>query len=85
MDQIERRMQQARRFYRQWGESSPHAARMRSAHGGPDGLPLGSATHCHGVAIAMQPMHQLQIRPIVHNYGASPTTPPSYTRVRAIA
>jgi len=36
------------------------------------------------VAIATQPVHGLQIRPIVHNYGASPTTPPSYIRVRAI-
>jgi len=36
------------------------------------------------VAIAMQPVHRLQIRPIVHNYGASPTTPPSYIWVRAI-
>jgi len=36
------------------------------------------------VAIAMQPVHRLQIRPILHNYGASPTTPPSYIRVRAI-
>jgi len=29
-------------------------------------------------------VHRLQIRPIVHNYGASSTTPPSYIRVRAI-
>ena len=36
------------------------------------------------VTIATQPVHQLQIRPIVHNWGASPTTPPSYIRVRAI-
>jgi len=36
------------------------------------------------VAIATQPVHRLQIRPIVHNWGASPTTPASYTRVRAI-
>jgi len=36
------------------------------------------------VAIATQPVHRLQIRPIAHNYGASPTTPPSYIRVRAI-
>jgi len=43
------------------------AARMRSACGGPDGLPLGSATHFHSVAIATQPMHRLQIQPIVHN------------------
>ena len=29
-------------------------------------------------------MHRLQIRPVVHNLGASPTTSPSYIRVRAI-
>jgi len=60
------------------------SVRVRHACGGPGGLPLGSATHFHSVAIATQPMHRLQIRPIVHNYGASPTTPPSYIRVRAI-
>jgi len=60
------------------------AARMRSACGGPDGLPLGSATHFHSVAIATQPVHRLQIRATVHNLGASPTTPPSYIRVRAM-
>jgi len=38
----------------------------------------------HSVAIATQPVHRLQIRPILHNYGASPTTPTSYIRVRAI-
>ena len=51
-------------------------AGMRSVHacaacvrrtGGPGGLPLGSATHFHSVAIATQPVHRLQIRPIVHN------------------
>jgi len=31
------------------------------------GLPLGSATHFYNAAIAMHPVHQLQIRPIVHN------------------
>ena len=36
------------------------------------------------VAIATQPVHRLQIRPVVHNQGASPTTPPSYIRVRVI-
>jgi len=33
MDEMERRTQQARRFYRRWGEFSPHAAPMRSACG----------------------------------------------------
>ena len=37
---------------------------MRAACGGTGGLPLGSATHFHSVAIATQP---LQIRPIVLN------------------
>ena len=38
------------------------------------------------VAIATKPVHQLQIRPIAHNYGAlaSPTIPSSYIRVRAV-
>jgi len=36
------------------------------------------------VAIATQPVHRLQIRPIVHIEGASPTTPPSYIGVPAI-
>ena len=35
------------------------------------------------VAIATQPVHRLQIRPIVHNWEALPTIPPSYIRVRA--
>jgi len=47
-------------------------AGMRSVHvrhacGGPGGLPLGPATHFHSVAIATQPVHRLQIRPVVHN------------------
>jgi len=85
---MERRMQQARRFYCRRGESSPVCVvcvfGMRAACGGPGGLPLGSAVHFHSVAIATQPVHRLQIRPIVHNKGASPTSPPSYIRVRAI-
>ena len=66
------------------------SVRVRHACGGPGGLPLGSATHFHSVAIAThvaiatQPMHRLQIRPILYNYGASPTTPASYIRVRTI-
>jgi len=43
------------------------SVRVRHACGGPGGLPLGSATHFHSVAIATQPVHRLQIRPIVHN------------------
>ena len=38
----------------------------------------------HYIAVATQPVDRLQIRPIVHNQGASPTTPPSYTGVRTI-
>jgi len=40
---------------------------VRAACAGPGGLPLGSATHFHNVAIAMHPVHRLQIRPTVHN------------------
>jgi len=36
--------------------------------------------HTSSIATATQPLHRLQIRPIVHNKGASPTTPASYTR-----
>jgi len=58
-------------FYRRRGESSPACVvcvcGMRAACGGPGGLPLGSDTHFHSVAIAAQPVHRLQIRPIVHN------------------
>jgi len=71
MDEMERRTQQARRFYRRHAVSSPACVvcvcGVRAACGGPGGLPLGSATHFHSVAIATQPLHRLQIRPIVHN------------------
>jgi len=68
MDEMEWHMQQARRCYRRRGESSPACVcDMHAACGGPGGLPLGSATHFHSVAIATQPVHWLQIRPIVHN------------------
>jgi len=64
---MKRRRQQVRRFYRQRGESSPACivcvCGMHAACGGPGGLPLGSATHFHSVAIATQPVHRLQIRP----------------------
>ena len=40
---------------------------MRAACGGPGELPLGSATHFYNITIATQPVHRLQIRPIVHN------------------
>ena len=45
---------------------------------------LANISRSRYVAIATQPIHRLQIRPIVHNQGASPTTPPSYIRVRAV-
>jgi len=34
------------------------------------------------VALATRPVHRLQLRQIVHNQGASPTTPPSYIWVK---
>ena len=36
------------------------------------------------VVTSTNPVHRLQIRPIVHNYRAPPTTPPSYIQVRAV-
>ena len=45
---------------------------------------LANISRSRYVAIATQPVCRLQIRPIVHNYGPSPTTPPSYIRVSAI-
>jgi len=71
VNEMERRTQQARPFYRRQGESSPACVvcvcGMRAACGEPVGLPLGCATHFHSVAITTQPVHRLQIRPIVHN------------------
>jgi len=40
---------------------------VRAACAGPGGLPLGSATHFHNVAIATHPVHPLQVCPLVHN------------------
>jgi len=48
-------------------QSSPACVVSGTACGGPGGLPLGSATHFYSVAIATQPVHRLQIRPVVHN------------------
>ena len=79
--QITSHTQQARRFYR-W---CVHAC-VRSACGVRWAWRI-TAGLCHAfpyVAIATHPVHRLQIRPIVHNQGASPTTPPSYIRVRAM-
>ena len=45
---------------------------------------LANISRSRYVAIATQTVHRLQIRPTVHNQGASPTTPPSYIWVRAI-
>jgi len=49
MDEMGRRTQH--RFCRRWGESSPHAARMRSACGVRWAwrITAGSATHFHSV------------------------------------
>ena len=63
--QITSHTQQARRFYR-W---CVRACVRREVCAGPGGLLLGSATHFHTVAIATHPVHRLQIRPIVHNWG----------------
>jgi len=71
MNEMERRTQHARRCYGRRGESSPACVvcvcGLRAACGWPGGLPLGSTTHFHSVSIATQPVHRLQIRPIVHN------------------
>jgi len=40
---------------------------VRAVCGGLGGLLLGCATHFHNVAIGTQPVHRLQICPIVHN------------------
>jgi len=64
MDEMERLTQQARRFYPLTGDKIDAPAAcvvcvcgMRAACGGPGGLPLGSATHFHSVAIATQLVH----------------------------
>jgi len=62
MDEMERRTQQARGVF-----VGMRSVRVRHASGEPGGLLLGSSTHFHSVAIATQPVHRLQIRPIVHN------------------
>jgi len=54
--QITSHTQQACRFYRWCVRACVH-----SACAGPGGLPLGSATHFHNVAIATHPVHRLQI------------------------
>jgi len=79
MDEMERPRCRCVDFIAGEGSFRLHAY---SACGGPRGLPQGSATHMalpriSSVAIATQPVHQLQIRPIVHNKEASPTTSPS--------
>jgi len=45
---------------------------------------LADIVHSRNVVKATtKPVHRLQIRPIVHNWEALPTIPPSYIRVRA--
>ena len=70
--QITSHTQQARQFYR-W---CVRACVVRAACAGPGGLPLGSATHFHNVAIAMPP-NSAQL-------GGIPYHPPCYIQVRAI-
>jgi len=69
MDKMEQRMQQVRRCYRMRGESSPACVvcvfGMRAACIGPSGLPL-ALPHIY-IVLPTQPVHQLQICPIVHN------------------
>jgi len=80
--QIMSRTQQARRFYRWRGESSP-ACVVHAACSGPRGLPLGSATHflrCHSNATCAP----IAYPPNSAQLGASPTILPSYIRVHAI-
>jgi len=71
VDEMKRRTQLARPFYRHFIARGVFAGmrsvRVRHACGGPGGLPLGYATHLHSVAIATQPVHRLQICPIMHN------------------
>jgi len=45
---------------------------------------LASILRSRYVAIATQLVHRVQIRPTLHNYGASPTTPLSNIRVRVV-
>ena len=82
MDEMERRTQQARLFYRRRWESSP-ACVVRAACGGPGGLPLGSATHswcCHSNATRApiaNPPNSAQL-------AGTPTIPPNYIWVSAV-
>ena len=46
---------------------------------------LADISHSAYAVTATKPVHLLQIRPIVHNYRAPPTIPPSYNRDRAVA
>jgi len=67
MDEMERRTQQARRFNRRRGKSSPACVVCVCGMRAVGLADYGWALHFHSVAIATQPVHRLQIRPIVHN------------------
>jgi len=70
MDEMERHTQQVRRFYHRWRECSPCAACMHSVCGVRWAWRITAGlchAYFHSVAIATQPVHRLQIRPIVHN------------------
>ena len=46
--------------------------------------PLADILHSRYVITATQPVHRLQIRPIVQNYAAPPAILPSYIWLRAV-
>jgi len=75
MDEMERHTQQACRCWRGQGESSPACLVRGTVH------VVALADYCwalpriSSVAIATQPVHRLQIRPIVHIWGHPPPLP----------
>ena len=66
------------------GRCLSRPVQLPTRHRAGTSIVLANISRLRYVAIATQLVHRLQIRPIVHNYGASSTTPPSYIRVRAI-
>jgi len=73
---MERHTEQARRCCRRRVESSPACVvcvcGMRAACGGPGGLPLGSVTHLHSLAVATQPVHRFANPPNSAQLGGMP-------------
>jgi len=62
--QITSSTHQARRFYRWWGEPLPACL----VHAVGLAVDRWALPRISSVAIAMQPVHRLQVRPIVHNW-----------------